>query len=169
MKQQLASYWILALVVIPLLAWSKLAAQDGARTVIGPRNVALAEGADALLSGDGEEGVRLTLLGLETALGSRELKTAHANLCAGYVMLDRPREALTHCDWVLQRYANDWRAYNNRALAYLRLKQYAKAAEDVRRGQQISPNARQLKLTRSLVLEASGPVPAEGAQGRDDD
>ena len=38
------------------------------RTVLGPRNPHLADGAQALLEGDAEKGVRLTLLGLAAAI-----------------------------------------------------------------------------------------------------
>ena len=83
MKIKHLSYWIVFVAAFLLLVYSELAADDESRTVIGPRNSMLADGADALIAGDGEEGVRLTLRGLALALGEREKKIGHANLCAG--------------------------------------------------------------------------------------
>ena len=45
------------------------------RTVLGPRNPNLHDGAQALLSKDAEKGVELTLLGLEAALGIETFRT----------------------------------------------------------------------------------------------
>ena len=49
-------------------------AQDDqhSRTVIGPSNIDLADGAEALLAGDAEQGVRLTERGLKAAANNRE-------------------------------------------------------------------------------------------------
>ena len=160
MKLKLATYWLIALFVILLLSWSQVAAQSDSRTVIGPSNPLLADGADALLAGDGELGVRLTLQGLEVAKGNYEIRVGHANLCAGYTMVNKAEEALPHCNWVLQRHPNDWRACNNRALAYLQLGRYEESGADIRRGQEISPNAHKLKLTLGLLLDKIDPVMA---------
>jgi len=141
-----------------LLAGSPLAAQDDAKTVIGVRNTALADGADALLAGDSEEGVRLTLRGLEFALGNRETKIAHANLCAGYTMMDKPLTALEHCNWVLERDPNYWRAYNNRALAYLLLGRYEESEADIARGQELRPGSTKLKTSKGMLLDKTNPV-----------
>jgi hypothetical protein len=112
-------YWILLVAAFLLLACPELAANEESKVVIGPRNALLADGANALLAGDGVEGVRLTLRGLEMAQGEVERKMGHSNLCAGYILIDKPRTALPHCNWVLERYPNHWRTYNNRALVYL--------------------------------------------------
>ena len=68
------------------------------RTVIGPSNIHLHDGAQALLANEGKEGVRLTLLGLKFAQGLREEKTARANLCAGFLLVNQLQTALEHCD-----------------------------------------------------------------------
>ncbi|MDH3587072.1 MAG: hypothetical protein OEQ30_08280, partial [Gammaproteobacteria bacterium] len=67
------------------------AGQSGAiaKTVVGPGNVDLADGAAALRVGDAEEGVRLTQRGLSTANSQRDRVAGYSNLCAGLVMLDR--------------------------------------------------------------------------------
>lgn len=135
-----------------------LAQQGDAKTVIGVRNAYLADGAEALLARDGEVGVRLTLQALEFAHGAREVKFAHANLCAGYVMIEKPRTALEHCDWVLERDPNYWRAYNNRAIAYLQLERYEESEADIARGQALQPGSDKLKTVKGMLLDETDPV-----------
>jgi len=141
-----------------LLGASGVAAQDTGKTVVGPRNPYLADGADALFAGDGEEGVRLTLLALEFAHGSRETKHAHANLCAGYAMIDKPLTALEHCNWVIEHDPNYWRAYNNRAIVYLKLDRYEESEADIARGQALRPGSQKLKTVKGLLLDETDPV-----------
>jgi tetratricopeptide (TPR) repeat protein len=152
------SFWVVVITAILLLTYSQLAAQDEAKTVIGPRNVMLADGANELLAGNSEEGVRLTLRGLEMAQGSRERKIAHANLCAGYTLMDKPLTALQHCNWVLERDPNHWRTYNNRALAYLRLNRFDESEADIARGQELSPKSTNLKIAKGMLLDETDPV-----------
>ena len=128
------------------------------KTVIGPRNVNLTDGAYALKRGDIEEGVRLTLLGLESARGQRERTTALANLCAGYMLLGQLDESLGYCDQAIDVNDRNWRAYNNRALVYLELKQFDKAEADVARGQELAPNAKTLKVVKGRLLDETLPV-----------
>lgn len=142
-----------------ILAVSSVSAEgEETKTVLGPRNIYLYDGANALKAGNGEDGVRLTLLGLERAQGGREEKIAHANLCAGYVLVNQPKQALEHCDWVIDRDPGHWRTYNNRALAYLRLERYAESEEDVRRGQELRPGSEKLKIVKGMVLDETNPV-----------
>jgi tetratricopeptide (TPR) repeat protein len=144
--------------VVLLLIGPPLVAQEEAKTVIGPRNVYLADGAEALLAGDGERGVRLTLQALELAHGSRETKFAHANLCAGYAMIDEPLTALEHCNWVLERDPNYWRTYNNRAIVYLKLERYEESEADIERGQALQPGSNKLKTVKGMLLDETHPV-----------
>jgi tetratricopeptide (TPR) repeat protein len=141
-----------------LLAWASLAAQEESKTVIGPRNIALAEGAEALLAKDGEEGVRLTLIGLKTAHGIREKKAALSNLCAGYLMIDQPRTALEYCNEAIEQFPDFWRAYNNRALVFLRLDRFEESEADIRRGQELRPSAETLKIAKGMLLDETDPV-----------
>ena len=158
MKLKPLHFWLFVLIAIVLLAWSQVAAEEGSRTIIGPRNVPLAEGATALNMGDAEEGVRLSLRGLEMAQGTRELKIAHSNLCAGYLLLDKPRVALKHCDEAIAIDPRFWRAYNNRALVYLRLDRFEESEADVAKGQSLRPSSVKLKETRGLLLDETDPV-----------
>ena len=149
---------LFAVLALMLLASLQVAAAQEVKTVLGPRNIDLHDGAEALMAGDGEEGVRKTLLGLASAQGIREMRSAHANLCAGYVMIDRPEEALVHCDWVLERHPVHWKTYNNRALAYMALGRLEEAESDILRGQEINPNSRTLKIVKGMYLDKTEPV-----------
>lgn len=147
-----------ALLALILLASMQALAIEEAKTILGPRNLHLYDGAQALMAGDGEEGVRLTLLGLEAAQGAREIKAAHGNLCAGYVMIDQPEQALEYCDWVLERDPRHWKSYNNRALAYMKLGRMEEAEADIRKGQEINPNSRTLKIVMGMYRDKTEPV-----------
>ena len=128
------------------------------RTVLGPSNVDLADGATALRMGDAEKGVTLTQRGLRSASSKRERVAGYSNLCAGFIMLEQFEQALESCNSALALDDRHWRTYSNRALAYLRLKRYAEAEQDIRRGEELNPNARTLKVVKSLYLDAVDPV-----------
>lgn len=150
-------YWQ-TIFVVTLLSVSQAAFPQEAKTVIGPRNINLSDGAQALMAGDGEEGVRLTLLGLEAAHGTREAKAGHANLCAGYLLIDKPLEALEHCDWVLERDSTHWKTYNNRALVNMRLGRLEESEEDIRKGQALNPGSTTLKIVKGMYRDKTEPV-----------
>jgi len=168
--------FVLATLIITPLCWAqgadRLKSETGATTVIGPRNVPLHDGAQALLAGRGENGVDLTLQGLKLAQGRREEEAALSNLCAGYIMLEQFDEAMKYCELLLQRNDNNWRAYNNRALIYLYTKQYDKADADLSRGEAINPGSHTLKVARAMYLDAVDPVAPsieiDDRQGRND-
>ncbi len=128
------------------------------KTVIGPTNPALQEGADALLAGDAEEGVRLTLMGLRYANSSRNRQIGMSNLCAGYLLLNQLDTALSYCDQVLEKNDQYWRAYSNRALIYVKQKRYEEAEQDLQKGEAISPKSRTLKAVRMMLLDQTNPV-----------
>lgn len=146
-----------------LLAATNAAAQDGGsratnKTVIGPRNLPLAEGAEALMYGDAKRGVELTERGLQLAQGNYEKKSALSNLCAGYLLVDRPEDALQACDEVIALDPHYWRAYNNRALVLMRLGRLDESEADVARGEELRPKSKNLKLTRAKLLDLTDPV-----------
>src|SRR3954469_291664 len=70
----------------------------GSKTVVGPNNSLLAEGAAALEAGRIEAGIQLTLEGLKVASTTQENAAGHSNACAGYVLLKRWTEALAQCN-----------------------------------------------------------------------
>lgn len=164
MKIKALTIGTFALAALSLFAWSSAGAQgvggtlDSQKTVIGPRNPFLADGADALVNGDAQRGVELTEKGLAYAKGSYEHKAALSNLCAGYLMVKQPQKALDACNQVLDEDPEFWRAYNNRALVYLELGRFAESEADVKRGQELRPKSRNLKLTKAKLLDATDPV-----------
>ena len=157
MKNRPRAYFDVLLATL-LLAASPAAISEESKTVIGPTNIDLYEGANALMAGDGEEGVRRTLQGLELATGAREVITAHSNLCAGYLLINQPEKALVHCNWVLERDEAQWRSHNNRALVYMRLKRYEEAEDDIRKGQELRPGSKNLKIVKGMYLDETKPV-----------
>ncbi len=130
-------------------------------TVIGPRNLPLHDGAQALLAGDTKEGVRLTHQGLELAMGRREQEAALSNLCAGYIQLGKYDDALKYCDILLARNDKNWRGYNNRAVIFIQTKQWEKAERDLISGEELNPGARTMKVARSMYMDAVHPVRPE--------
>lgn len=132
--------------------------RNDSRTVIGPRNLNLYDGAIALKAGHAEEGVRLTLLGLNMAAGEHERHIAFSNLCAGYILLEQLDTALDYCNRVLAKDDRHWRGYNNRALIYIKQKRYLEAEQDILAIQKINPNARNLKIVRAMLLDETDPV-----------
>ena len=131
------------------------------KTVIGPANPDLQDGAKALLAGDAELGVRKTLEGLEVAVGEREHEAALSNLCAGYILLGQYQAALGYCDLLLARNDENWRAYNNRAVIYIKTGQYEKAERDLAKGEALRPGAHTLKVARAMYMDAVHPVAPE--------
>ena len=165
MKLKVVAIWSVTLAAGLLFASAAAEAQkqadgpiDSPKSVIGPRNPALAEGADALLDGDYERGVELTRQGLAVAQGRYEKKSGLSNLCVGYYMLGKLQSALDACNEVVELDPKFWRAYNNRALVLMKLGRYEESAADVERGMELRPNARKLQLTRARLLDATNPV-----------
>lgn len=165
MKLKVMAIWSVTLAVGLLFASAAAEAEkqagapiEGPKTVIGPRNPFLAQGADALLSGHYEKGVELTRKGLASAQGRQEYKTGLTNLCAGYYMLGELLPALDACNEVVELDPNFWRGYNNRALVLMELGRYEESAADVEKGIELRPYAKKLKLTRAKLLDATNPV-----------
>lgn len=140
-----------------LMACGPVSAQVN-KTVIGPTNAELADGANELLAGNAKEGVRLSLLGLNRAIGRDDKVAGLSNICVGYIMLDELDKALVYCDRALALDDSHWRALCNRALAYIKLKRYDEAEADIERGMVIAPDSSKLKTVRRLLLDATHPV-----------
>lgn len=156
---------VIAIVLLPTLASAQgtrpFESEAATKTVIGPRNPALQEGAQALLAGNAKVGVEKTLEGLEAAVGEREHEAALSNLCAGYILLNEYQAALGYCDLLLARNDENWRAYNNRAVIYIKVGQYAKAERDLAKGEALRPGAHTLKVARAMYMDAVYPVAPE--------
>ena len=121
-------------------------------TVIGA-NELLSAGAEALLRGNFEQGVALTLQGLERPNSPQDRAAGLANLCAGYVGLHQFDLALVKCNESLELDAANWRTWNNRAAAYLGKGMLEAALSDVQAGLQLSPQSGTLKKTKQIVLD----------------
>jgi tetratricopeptide (TPR) repeat protein len=149
---------LFALLLQALLGMSAARAEDlpgtaQSATVIGPTNPLLARGTDALEMRRYEEGVRLTLEGLELPSSLHEQAAAHSNICAGYAALKRWTEALIHCNRALELDRTNWRTYNNRAAVFVGLKQFELAMTDVNAGLELAPQSATLRKSREVVLE----------------
>ncbi|MDJ0655024.1 MAG: tetratricopeptide repeat protein [Xanthomonadales bacterium] len=132
----------LLLLLLPTLAVATESMTS--KSIIGPQNTFLADGASALMSGDYAEGVRLTEIGLRFAGSNRDRGAAHNNLCAGLMKMDQLELALEHCDTALSINPNDWHAYSNRAGVLLQMDRLEEAEEAVEKGLAIRPNSRTL-------------------------
>ena len=128
------------------------------KTVIGPRNPDLNDGATALLQGRIEEGIRLTHRALAKAHGSRERQAANSNLCAGYVMAGKFETAINYCDAAIAENDRNWRALGNRALAQTELGEYTAARADLDQAESIAPKSKKLRLVRNWLLDQTEPV-----------
>lgn len=146
----------LALIATFLLSSSGWASDPA--YVIGSRNPDLSEGARLLQSGNDEDGIRLTLLGLKSATNARDEEHALSNLCAGYTNIGDYQTALKFCDLVLARNDKTWRAYNSKAFIYIHTKQYEKAEIELLKGEAINAAARSMKIARAMYLDATQPV-----------
>jgi tetratricopeptide (TPR) repeat protein len=146
------------LLLIGVTAQAAPQADTPAKTVLGPSNADLADGAAALRAGDAEEGVRLTRRGLKSGIGGRDRIAGYSNLCAGLIMLERLDEALEACNRALDLDDRHWRSYSNRALAYIKLQRYADAELDISKVEELNPHARTLKSLRAMYRDAVDPV-----------
>jgi len=123
----------------------------------------LAEGAEAIRSGDYRRGIRLTLLGLSAEVSPRQRAVALSNLCAAFTGDDQHEEAIRRCAAALELDPRRWQAYNNRALAYLGLGDLEAAERDVATGLSINPESTMLRRVQQLLdarRQAQHPQPA---------
>ena len=68
--------------------------QAQSKTVLGVTNEYLAAGAEALRLKDYDEGIRLTLLGLDRPTSPRDRSAALSNLCAAHAAKQEPDIAI---------------------------------------------------------------------------
>jgi tetratricopeptide (TPR) repeat protein len=122
-------------------------------TVLGPSNPRLAEGAKALDAGRVEEGIRLTLDGLQSPNSIDDKAAGYSNLCAGYALLKQWEEALKHCNTALSLDDKNWRTFNNRAAIYSGRGQFDLAMRDIRSGLELAPNSRTLRESLRIIQE----------------
>jgi len=154
--QRLASWPTLfacALLCVPGAFAADATPASHSTTVIGTMNPLLAEGSEALERGRFEEGIRLTLAGLEEPATPRDQAAGHSNICAGYAALKRFSEALEHCNRALELDPGNWRTYNNRAAVFVGLKRFDLAMTDVNAGLEIAPESATLRKSLEVVRQ----------------
>jgi tetratricopeptide (TPR) repeat protein len=125
---------------------------SGSRTVLG-HNALLADGSLALLNGQWEKGIDLTLMGLKDPASKEDRAAGYANLCAGYIALKQFERALESCDQSIAITDNNWRAWQNRAAANLSLGRIDDSMRDIERGLAINPDAPALQETLAIARE----------------
>jgi tetratricopeptide (TPR) repeat protein len=142
-----------AFAVFITLLWATSPAVErmGSKTVVGPNNTLLAEGAAALVAGRIETGIQLTLEGLKVATSAQENAAGRSNACAGYVLLKRWTEALAQCNAALELDKSNWRTYNNRASIYVEKGLYELAMRDLEAGFALAPGEPVLKESLRIL------------------
>lgn len=126
----------------------------GSRTVLGAENELLTVGSQAMLAGRWEDGIRLTLQGLERpGLNAHMRASALSNLCGGYAALEQPDRAIEICTESIALNDRNWRAWSNRSYAYWLKREYDLAGEDLQRAMSINDRARQLGRIRGMLNE----------------
>lgn len=127
----------------------------GSRTVFGDGNSLLAAGANAILFGKYDEGIRLTRLGLRKS-GTPPLERAAAlsNLCAALAAKRQPDQAIQYCNKALTLDSRNWRAYSNRSYAYWLKGMYSQAVFDVDAAAALAPNAAPVRKIREMINES---------------
>lgn len=143
--------------IVALLCVAQAAAENTVSQSVFGADPNLSEGALALRLGDYEEGIRLTLKGLRSPAGAahsvRTRSSAHNNLCAGYTMAGKYRDALEHCDEALRLKKNNWQAYSNRAVIFTLTGSFERATADIEQGKRINPDAKKLREAEEFLIE----------------
>ncbi len=131
-------------------------ADSAGKTTIGSEHPTLAAGADAIRAGRYDQGIELTLQGLESEPGSRRVRAAAlSNLCAAHAAREEPERAIEYCTQSLELNSSSWRAYSNRAYAHWLKGDYAQASFDLDSAALIAPKAPQVVTIRGMINEAT--------------
>jgi len=125
------------------------------RTVIGAGNSLLAAGAEAIRYGRYDDGIRLTLMGLERPGNTEQNRSAaFSNLCAAHAAKEESDVAIAYCTESLELNTQNWRALSNRSYAYWLKEMYPEATVDLEAASAINPRARQISQIRGMLNEA---------------
>jgi tetratricopeptide (TPR) repeat protein len=130
-----------------------LADDSAAPRIVVGGNEHLAAGADAIRAGAFDDGIRLTLLGLERGVDRRNRAAGLANLCAAHVAKNEPDPAIPYCTESLRLNDRNWRAYTNRARAYFLKGMYSEAAADNEAAAALNPDAPHVRMIEGLLNE----------------
>jgi len=125
------------------------------RMVFGAGASLLAAGSEALRYGRYDDGIRLTLMGLEQPGVSDANRAAGlSNLCAAHAAKKEADVAIEYCTDSLEIDSGNWRAWSNRSYAYWLKEMYPDATKDLEAAMAINPNARQVFQIRGMLNEA---------------
>jgi hypothetical protein len=118
-------------------------------------NEYLVAGSEMIRAGQFDEGIRLTLIGLERGnLGVRDRAAGLGNVCAGYVSKNEPDAAIPYCDKSLELDDRNWRVYTVRARAYFVKRMFVEAARDNDTAATINPDSAHVRELRGKLNEA---------------
>jgi tetratricopeptide (TPR) repeat protein len=92
-------------------------------------------------------------MGLTFAVSQQDRASALANLCAGFTALKQYQRALEHCDQSIALVSDNWRTWQNRAAANLRMGKIEEALRDVQRGLQLNPDSDSLQKTLAIARD----------------
>jgi tetratricopeptide (TPR) repeat protein len=128
--------------------------QPDSRTTLGAGNEYLAAGALAIQLGRYDEGIRLTLVGLDRYQPiTRDRAAGLSNLCAAYAAQEELDRAIEYCDEALGLDPQNWHAYSNRSYVYMLKGMYAQATSDLDSAARLNPHAPQLVKIQGLINE----------------
>ena len=154
----------LTILTVASAAWGQLDAdslrvlenrQPDNRTVIGGGNELLSAGAEAIRYGRYDDGIRLTLMGLDRPGNSDYIRAAAlSNLCAAHAGKNEPDQAIEYCAESIGINEANWRAWSNRSYAYWLKGMYREATVDLDTATSINPGARQVAQIRGMLNEA---------------
>jgi tetratricopeptide (TPR) repeat protein len=127
--------------------------QPDSRTVLGGGNEYLSAGAELIRAGEYDDGIRLTTMGLERLASQNDRAAGLSNLCAAHAAKGEPDRAIEFCTQSITLSPYSWRAYSNRAYAYLLKGQLAAASADLAIAAEHNPDARQIGQIRGMINE----------------
>lgn len=148
---------VVALMLGAAPAWSQMGQNTAGDKpiILGGVNPTLAEGSEAIRDGDYDEGIELTLRGLEDrTVSPRDRSAALSNVCAAYAAMQLPDTAIRYCTDALVLDRANWHAFSNRSYAYWLKGQFAEAAFDLDAARAINPRAWQVAQIRGMINEA---------------
>lgn len=148
-----------AILCIGGAAWAQsddFKSESANKTTIGGEHPMLAAGANAIRAGLYDEGIDLTLRGLESERASGRIRAAAlSNVCAAHAAKQEPDRAIEYCTQALEINSSNWRAYSNRSYAHWLKGDYSQASLDLDSAALIAPKAPQVIVIRGMINEAS--------------
>lgn len=149
--------WLSSNLAILLAAgpvWADPLTGDVGNVIVVGAGRYLSAGEAAIRAGRYDDGIRLTLLGLKHDSPSIPNRAAGlANLCAAHVAKEEPDPAIAYCTESLGLNSRNWRAFSNRAHAYVLKDMFAEAKFDNDAAAAIAPNADHVRMIRELLNE----------------